>query len=183
MILSPFANYNPRICLLLKTPPQSYTLSLEQGSVLSQRYILAIDGRNNGGMSGRLDGNLVSSLPIGVSGLNDRWSALLYDRRLKQSRPVGVFEGNAWATISLSGSADLFIGHPVLVDNPELFVQATQCDEGAWTLEVHNPTDAPITTRIRPNPAFDPLAAKAFPADGVTVPSGESVIQKCCLID
>jgi hypothetical protein len=119
----------------------AYTLSLDQGSVLSQRYILAIDAKNTGGMSGRL-------------------------------------EGNAWATISLSSSAGLFIGHPVLVDNPELFVQVTQCDEGAWTIEVHNPTDAPITTRLRPNPAFDPLAPKAFPADGVTVPPGTSVIQK-----
>ncbi len=46
-----------------------------------------------------------------------------------------------------------------------------------WILEVHNPTDTPITTRIRANPAFDPLKTKAFPTERVTIPAGGSLIE------
>jgi len=155
----------------------AYALRMDQGTLLSQRYILAVDGKEAGCFSGQLQGKLVSSLPIAVSGLNDRWSAFLYDRSLKQARPIGVFEGKAWATIALAGRADLFVGPPVLADSPELFVQLTQCGDDAWTLELHNPTDAPIVTRVRANPAFDPLKGKAFPDHSVTVPAGASVVR------
>ncbi len=60
----------------------------------SQRYILNIDGKSSACFSGQLEGKLVSSLPIAVSNLNDRWSACLYDRILKRSRPIGVFRGS-----------------------------------------------------------------------------------------
>jgi hypothetical protein len=108
--------------------------------------------------------------------LNDRWSAFLYDRQLKKSRPVGVLEGKAWAVINLAGQADLFVGHPVLVDHAELFVQLTQSGVEKWTLEIHNPTDAPIPTRLRVHPCFDPLRGKALPAGPIAIPSGESWI-------
>ncbi len=183
----------PRRCALTETWPPStnvverfyrdfaldgghggYTVRLDRGTLLSRRYILSVDGRPSGGMSGQLEGKLISSLPISVSGLSDRWSALLYDRRLKQSRPVGVLEGAAWATINLAGRADLFVGHPLRVDSPDLFMQLTQSGEDAWTLEIHNPTDAPITTRIRPHPDFDPLKGKGVSVDPVVIPPGES---------
>ena len=64
-----------------------YAARLDQGAVLSRRYVLSIDGTPSGGMSGQLEGKLISSLPIAVSGLNDRWSAFLYDRQLKKSPP------------------------------------------------------------------------------------------------
>lgn len=92
--------------------------------------------------------------------------------------PSASSEGRAWATITLPDRADVFVGHPVLVDQPELFVQLTQCGDDSWTLEIHNPADAPATTRIRPNPAFDPLRAKAFPADPMTIPAGQSILRK-----
>ncbi len=151
-----------------------YAVRLDRGTILSRRYILSVDGKLSGAMSGQLEGRLISSLPITVSGLNDRWSAFLHDRRLEQSRPVGVLEGKAWATINLAGRTHLFLGHPVLVDNPDLFVQLTQSGEDAWTLEIHNPTDALITTRIRPHPDFGPLKRKALPADPVVIPPGAS---------
>ncbi|MBM4036901.1 MAG: hypothetical protein FJ290_00175 [Planctomycetes bacterium] len=155
-----------------------YTLRLDQGTLLSQRYVLTVDGKASACFSGQLDGKLVSSLPIAVCSLNDRWSAFLYDRSLKQARPVGVFEGRAWATVCLSGHADLFLGHPILAGNPELFIQLTQCGDDAWTLELHNPTDAAIATHVRANPRFDPLNGKALFDGAVTVPAGASVVQR-----
>lgn len=153
--------------------PGGYTVDALAGKVAGRRYLLDIDGGQEQCFSGKLAGNLISSLPIRVAGLNDRWSCVLYDRARKQARPVGAFEGKAWATVCLSGSLDLFLGHPVVADNPKLAIQATQTGESAWHVEIHNPTDAPIRAAIRPNPHFDPL--KGRPAETLDVPAGTSV--------
>ena len=123
-------------------------------------------------------GRLVSSLPITVSGLNDRWSAYLYDRALKKARPVGVFEGKAWATVCLNGKLDVFIGHPVVCDRQEVMIQTTQTGEKSWAVEVHNPTDGPMRVTVKKNAHFDPLRASRFVEKALDVPAGQSVFVK-----
>jgi hypothetical protein len=54
----------------------------------------------------------------------------------------------------------------------------SQKEEETWILEIHNPTDTAITTRIRAHPGFDPLKGKAVPADPMVIPPGESWIGK-----
>ncbi len=153
--------------------PTGYTVKGDAGTVTGQRYILAIDGSKDG-FSGTITGALISSLPIAVDGLNDRWSSVLYDRARQQARPLGTFEGRAWATVVLGGGKDLFIGQPVTADHPDLFIQLTQSGEAEWRLEVHNPTDAPITTRLRVNPHFEPLKDTPVGAAPLTIPAGSS---------
>jgi hypothetical protein len=155
--------------------PCGYTVEAEAGKVGSQRYVLDVDGREAGCFSGRLKGNLVSSLPIRVGGLRDTWTCVLYDRALGKARPVGALEGAAWATVCLGGERDLFIGHPVVADSPKVVVQVTQTGEKAWRLEVHNPTDDEIRTVVRKNPHFDPLKDRPFKDEALEVPAGASV--------
>jgi len=152
-----------------------YTVQARTGRVTGQRYILEVDGASAGCFSGVLRGDLVSSLPIAVSGLHDAWSCYLYDRSLRRARPVGVFEGRGWATVRLGGRLDLFVGHPVVADHPSIVLQVTQTGEQSWKVEVHNPTSAPITTTIRKNLYFDPLRANPFRQERVRVPAGASV--------
>ncbi|MHB9134708.1 MAG: hypothetical protein ACYDBB_26855 [Armatimonadota bacterium] len=154
-----------------------YTIDAKTGTIISRRYILDIDGAQGNAFSGILTGNLISSLPITVSNLNDRWSACLYDRTLKKTRPLGMFEGKAWATVCLTGRQDLFIGHPVTADDRNLTIQLTQRGDNAWSLEVHNPTDKPITTTLHKNPFFDPLQGKTLGEEKVTIPAGSSVVK------
>lgn len=156
----------------------AYTLTAKAGTVTGQRYVLDIDGRTDGCFSGALQGKLVSTLPIAVAGLNDRWSALLYDRGLKKARPIGILEGKAWAAVPMRGAADLFVGHPVLADNAELFLQLTQTAEASWRLEIHNPTAKPVRATVRANPHFDPLQGKPFQQATLDVPAGTSVVRE-----
>ena len=159
----------------------AYVLRTEAGTVVSQRYILRVDGNKERGFSGQLTGKLISTLPIAVSGLNDRWSAHLFDRQLKKARPVGVFEGTAWATVRLAGDADLFVGHPVTCDAPDVFVQVTQTGERRWHLELHNPTDTEVSTIARANPCFPPLAGAPFSGRRLVIPAGSSVTLQAAL--
>ncbi len=147
--------------------PADYIVKATAGKVSGQRYILNIDG-SEAGFTGTITGKLISSLPIAVSGLNDNWSSFLYDRTLKKARPLGTFEGRAWATVVLNGGKDLFIGQPFTADHPRLVIQLTQTSDIAWSVELHNPTDAPIITMVRANPLFEPLKGKSRRRIGIS---------------
>jgi hypothetical protein len=151
-----------------------YTTDLQAGRVTGQRYFLDLDGSQEQCASGKLTGTPVSSLPVRVAGLNDRWSAYLLDRAQGKARPVGMFEGRAWATVSLKGSLDLFVGHPVVADSRDVALQVTQAGEAGWSIEVHNPTDKPVRVTLRPNPHFDLLRGRTFAQATIDLPAGSS---------
>lgn len=109
-----------------------------------------------------------------VHGLNECWSAVLLDRTHGLTRPLGMLEGAAWATVVMHGQEDLFIGHLAVSDHREITLQVTQTDQKQWTLEVHNSTDKAVHTRISPNAYFDPL--KDYQPQEVDVPGGASVV-------
>lgn len=150
-----------------------YRVRAKAGKILQATYPLRVSAAKSHGFDATVRGTLCSSLPIAVSDMNDRWSAVLYDRTLGQARPVGIAEGTAWATIIPNAKTDLFIGHPVVCDKPELFLQVTQTGEEQWSLEVHNPTDNAVQTQVTANRGFDPLLA--HPAETVEIPAGSSV--------
>jgi hypothetical protein len=85
-----------------------------------------------------------------------------------------MFEGQAWATVSLNDSLDLFVGHPVIADNPDVWLQVTQTGADAWKVEVHNPTDQPAHVTVRRNPHFDLLGGKAFTEETMDIAAGSS---------
>ena len=151
-----------------------YTLQLAAGKVIDQQYLLNIDGAGDG-FSGTVTGNLISTLPIIVSGMNDHWSSYLYDRGKKAARPLGTFDGKAWAVVPVHGAVELFIGQPVTADDARVMIQLTQTGANAWHVEAHNPTDAAITTTLQTNPLFDPLKGKAWTGEQITIPAGSSV--------
>ena len=155
-----------------------YALSLRTGRLVSQRYILDIDGKQDAGMSGMIEGKLISSLPITVSGLNDKWSAFLYDAAIKKARPLGVFENKAWAVVPVRGKVELFIGHPVTADNPDLVIQVTQTGESAWSVELHNPSEKAVSVTPVLNANYAPFAGKKLADGKVDVPAGSSVVLK-----
>ncbi len=155
--------------------PGGWTVTLRSGRIVGRRYIMRVDGAADHGFSGVIEGDLVSALPVRVTGLNDRWSAVLYDAALEKARPVGVFENAAWAVFPLHGRRDLFIGHPVTADRNQLFIQVTQTGETRWRVEVHNPTDAPLRATLACNRFFPPFKTVAeFAGQPVTVPAGGS---------
>lgn len=158
----------------LTTPKPSYTVDVQAGKIIDQHYILSIDGSEAQAFSGELSGDLISSLPISVSGMNNHWTSMLFDRQEGKARPLGVFENKTWATITLHGKSGLFVGHPVTCDQPKIVLQFTQIGEHAWRLEVHNPTSTDLKVKLRANPFFDPLKGKTLPSEPVAVKAGTS---------
>jgi hypothetical protein len=150
-----------------------YQLDLQAGKVVSQRYVLSIDGSADGCFRGKLSGELLARLPIAVTNLNDKWSTYFYDGAPDRIRPLGMLESTAWATVIVAGR-DVFAGHPVTADNAELAIQSTQAGPDTWSVEIHNPTDKAIDATVSLNPFFPPFKGKKA-LGRMTIPAGASI--------
>jgi hypothetical protein len=153
----------------------AYKLAIKSGTVTSQKYILKVDGSADKCFDAVISGDLISSLPVKVSGMNDNWSAFLFDSKVGKARPVGVLESTAWATIIVKGQ-QCFVGHPVIANNDKLHIQVTHTGEKSWQVEFHNPTSGDITAKVKINKWFVPLKGRKI-SEQVTVKAGSSIIE------
>lgn len=129
-------------------------------------------------------------LPVRVSGLNPRWSAGValdlgyvlgnYGEGRNRYREAGVdSEGRAWVTLfpDLAQETRVRIGHPVISDVAQLFIQVTRRDDrglpSSWHVSVQNPGDDDVRATF--SLALE-LPGLTVPHDAVTVPAGGYVV-------
>jgi len=154
-----------------------YSVTCEHGEVESSLYVLRVDG-GGVGFAGTItvSESLPAILPLVVEGLNDRWTAVHYERRARRYRPIGMHEGRAYSHLNLTGPKPapvvLFVGHPFTCDRDEMFLTLVQTGKRELLLQVHNPTDRDVSTVIRRSKWFDLADRDEIK---VQVPAGDSV--------
>ena len=154
-----------------------YTLRMQQGRVIDQEYELRLDGKGRG-FAGEiiLPDDFRVSLPIVVENLNGQWTSVLYDRTEKRLRPLGMLEDAAYChRPPQQRGGKIFIGHPFTLDQRELWLSAVQTAEQEITIQVHNPTDEPVATRLTRSPYFDFVGGDHL---DLKIPAGQTV--ECC---
>jgi hypothetical protein len=126
-----------------------YRLEIEGGEVRWQGYTLEVDGKGEG-FSGKISSaDLPLALPIVVRGLNERWSVFLLERERK-TRPIGQLRDSAYATIDLrEGDKNIFMGHPIVCDDEEVFINVVQTGDNKFTIYLHNPTSKKKNVKVR----------------------------------
>jgi len=153
-----------------------YETSIQQGEILSQEYVLRIDGQGQGFcgvVSPPKPAPFPAVLPIIVENLNQRWTAVCLDRKTNEARPLGMLDNAAHAHVApTSQAASLFIGHPFTCDQPHIFLTAAQVGEKQWLLSLHNPTDQPLDTNVQRSRWFG--LVPSYPIKAL-VPPGQTV--------
>jgi hypothetical protein len=116
--------------------------------------------------------------PLRIRGLDENGTAAVYvlegNPRQKRFRFVGIFEGAALFQQELNQGGRLWVGNVFYADNPKLKLNMVLdgLTEGEKPfLEVHNPTDQPVTSVIK-SPPHTPLFA-GFSLQ-LTLPAGTS---------
>lgn len=130
------------------------------------------------------------TLPVRINGLNPRWSAGFfqidgyclghYGTGKNRYKPAGIdLDGRAYGALFPDYSAEthVVIGHPVISNRKELFIQVTQKEPGSggapWHVSVNNPTNEQITARFTKAmslPGFE------FKDQTRTIPAGGYVV-------
>lgn len=177
-----------------------YRVVPSSGKVLSTFYVLKVKAED-GGFAGRFTrAELPSDLPVMVEGLNENWQAVVWykgslqfkrpewtkdeyqkaicvmkDRTVEDAiYPGPVQEGIGYFGLDIELSdRDVFIGHPIICNNPEIRLQLLDWRKGKAKIEVHNPTPKPVACTVRNGKGFDLMGSFS---KNVTVPAGQSLI-------
>jgi hypothetical protein len=129
----------------------------KQGKVVGQEYRLDIEPSADGCFLGTAKGldKLSGNLGCALLGMNDRWTVFFQQQDAKvKTRILPVEEKTAYCVMTAADEGKLiFIGHPVVTDNPELVLNvALSKDWKSWLLEIHNPTNSEITSNVKSSP-------------------------------
>lgn len=153
--------------------PAPYQLELQRGTLQRIAFLaemIAQDGLIAGDV--KVAAAIPYPLPLQIDGVNPRWPAGIW-RPSHGIRHVGVFEGKCWPAIDTGKAGPFIAGNLITADQPELFVSVIQWTAARLQLEVHNPTDGPLTARLR-----TPLEIPGhLPLDRtITIPGGASLV-------
>lgn len=152
-----------RTCMGLANGKTAYTVKASLGHVLSQAFLLTVDGQGMGFRATLTPAKPYPvNLPIVVTRLNPNWSAVYAEVQSKRCRPVNLdSQGTSYITYDLGDAAkDIFIGHPFVCDHPEVSLTVAQISPTTYAVEVHNPTDITRKVTVKPAAQFPLVTAK-----------------------
>jgi hypothetical protein len=152
----------------------AYQVTPDIGKVVDTKLFLTAAADSANGFSAKFTkADLpVDGLTIKLTGVNNRWSAAVWERDKKILNRAGGRDGALWANIALDTDRDVFIGNLLTCDSPDLRLIFLDGDQKACQYQVHNPTDQPITATVKSHPRFD----KIKPVQKtLTIPPGTTV--------
>ena len=102
-----------------------------------------------------------------VGGVNGNWTAVYYEKPAGLIRPIGVWDGQAFAQLpSTKQDVTVIIGNLIRCDQPEVRIEAFQLTDdagkatGTWQVEAHNPTGQELTVNFTTPAVFDLLKTR-----------------------
>ncbi len=160
--------------------PPAYRVKASWGAVRGTQFTLDLGAKDGAAVASISQAPLPNDLPVCVHGLEDRWSAVratlpsghvpVDHPGLLKWRPVGVYKGVGYVAVNINkGSRRLFIGHPLVCNQPALFLNLTGWNRAGLRVEIHNPTAKPIHTVLEISPV---LGSDSLP---LVVPAESSV--------
>ena len=163
----------------------AYILDLKQGKLIDNYLILRLDGQGAGAEFSIPGTDMPGFLPVSVEGLNDNWSVHLLDRARKwpNHRALPIRDGRSFAQLDLKeADVDVFMGHPVTCDHPELKILVSWVKPGQWFVEAHNAGDEVVEAELVSNPAWTLFdfqeAVKLLPGESRTWQISEVAVRE-----
>ncbi|MHB9133759.1 MAG: hypothetical protein ACYDBB_22065 [Armatimonadota bacterium] len=150
-----------------------YTLVLTRGKLGKTTYFAPLTAARFG-VAGKITkpASIPFPVPLRVTTVNGNWPAGSW-REGGAVEYAGVFEGTTWPLLDVSKAGAFYAGNLVTAGNEQLVLELVKWTKDAITVEVHNPTNTPITATVqtpREITNYYALSKK------LTVPAGTSIV-------
>jgi len=138
----------------LGTQTQGYDVQLSHGQVTGREYTLDLETGSMGNVQGVITGldDLPGTLGSRITGLNQRWTAALYRGGDDPNVRIMPIDAEGVGRAVLQPDLDrkpLFLGHPYTTGHEDVVLNLSRTrDWKSWQLEIHNPTDQPISGHV-----------------------------------
>lgn len=100
--------------------------------------------------------------PVVVHGINPKTTAALYMPETGAVRPIGVWDGKAYAQFDAAlAPKRLVVGNLLRVNHEEVTAEMIRLTDrngrptGRWLIDIHNPTDGKLSVALSVPPQFD----------------------------
>ncbi len=156
-----------------------YPITVKTGKLLNPSYFLTIHAQNNEAVFTAGPQSAIGiDLPIKVQGVQDNGCAAIYSSNRPWFRFVSVLRDTAYFQEPVDRKNTIWAGNVFVAENNS--IKLTLVNDGITGtrkpfLEIHNPTDVEITTKITSPPATPEFGGKDFT---VKIPAGSSVIKE-----
>lgn len=153
----------------------AFDFTVKAGTLLDQRFLQQVQAQD-GGFRGTFTTPLLSwpCVPLAVHGLNDNWDAVIYGDQGPDLRRIAVRDGVGYAGLdpAVAANHEIWIGHPVICDQPAAHLLVLENGPAVCEVQVHNPTDKPMTVHLHSAPSLAGLGILPAFAKVVQVPAG-----------
>ena len=153
-----------------------YPVVLKAGKLVAGPFFCTVTAEKNEAAFKIGPRDLIIDLPFRIQGLEDNGCAAVYNHAgRKWFRFVPVVAGTAWFQEPILPAADLWTGNIFVADNKSVKITVVvdgQVEGKKPFLEVHNPTDTEIRTRVVSpphTPVFGGIEAE------LAIPAGDTV--------
>lgn len=85
------------------------------------------------------------------------WTVAGYEPRVDEIKYIPILnDGTGYCQIETDKQdPDVFIGHPIVCDQPDVFLGLVKIERGRCRFEINNPTEKTLTCVVRPSKGFD----------------------------
>ena len=152
-----------------------YTPVVTSGKVIDNYLLWRVDALGSAVQARIPKAEMPGFLPVSIEGLNSNWSVQMLDkaRPWPNVRALPIRDGRAFAEVDLvPADVDLFLGHPITADHPEVKILVSWLSPGHWYVEAHNPTAKSLRVTLKSTPGWTPFTFQQT----ITLPAGHSRI-------
>jgi len=153
-----------------------YPFDIKAGKFLDAQFFFTVQAEKNEALFDIGPRSLICDLAFRIKGIEDNGCAAVYNHSEKYFRFVAVTDNTAYFQESIEKPVKIWAGNPFVCDNKAVrlcLVVDGQAKGKSPFIEVHNPTDKEIKTRV-----FSPEHTPVFAGMNaeLTIPKGESLM-------
>ncbi|MBU4274146.1 MAG: hypothetical protein KKA28_20145 [Planctomycetes bacterium] len=160
------------ISLNLGGGTKGYPIQVSVGKLVDANFLLTLEAQ--GGETRFTAGprNMVIDLPVRIKGVVDNGSVAFYEKKIGYFIFVPVVDGDALFQVAIDAGVDVWAGNVIVSEQPGLKFTLIETNDRQARLEVHNPLDKVVHTKLM-SPTNTPLIG-GWVAE-LDVPQGDSV--------
>ena len=151
--------------------PTPYRIATDRGKINGFSFVADVTPED-GGIAGQVakPADIPFWIPLRIP-VNPNWVAGIWQEG-QRIRYSGIFEDTAWPQLDVSKGSRFYAGSLLPSDNEDLVLQVVTWTPDRLRVEVHNPTDKPITATVRSPIEITGLSRLVRK---ITVPAGSTV--------
>ncbi|HEY3396035.1 MAG TPA: hypothetical protein VGM19_00100 [Armatimonadota bacterium] len=140
-----------QVALNLARADSGAHIAPQWGRVLGTQFVQSLEARDHSFRGVLAKGDFGMRIPVRVTGLNENWTAAVWQAQAQLLEPFGNDpEGWAWTSVDpVTQAGPIFLGNVLTCNESGVLLRLLQRTNGGWDVIAHNPLGRTVNVRVR----------------------------------